>query len=149
MIVVDSREQLPLTFSQAPTVRKGLATGDYSLAGYENRVAIERKSKSDLYGSLGHGRERFEREVQRLAEMEFGALVIEADLPDLLEAPAHCPRMNPRAVVASVLGWSVKYRLPVFFACDRRHAASVIWHLLEKFARYDAEGRLWSPGRAI
>ena len=42
--IVDSREQLPLDLSPLRTIRGTLATGDYSVQGLENIVAIERKS---------------------------------------------------------------------------------------------------------
>ena len=83
-VVVDTREQVPFDFRSIParetdgggcvavrTVVKGLATGDYSIEGWENRVVVERKSLTDLYGTLGRGRERFEREFDRLAEMGY------------------------------------------------------------------------------
>jgi ERCC4-type nuclease len=56
-IVIDSREQMPYLFIDYPcsTKRRGLSTGDYSLEGYEEEICIERKSKSDLYSSLGMG----------------------------------------------------------------------------------------------
>ena len=42
--IVDLREQLPLDLSPLRTIRGTLATGDYSVQGLENIVAIERKS---------------------------------------------------------------------------------------------------------
>jgi len=61
-IICDSREQLPYEFSGmewgagetcvVPTVVRGLAQGDYSIQGLEDRIAIERKSLDDLYGSV-------------------------------------------------------------------------------------------------
>ncbi len=43
-IVIDSREQRPYQFPGA--VVKTLPTGDYSIVGLTDRVAIERKSKA-------------------------------------------------------------------------------------------------------
>ena len=53
-VVCDSREQQPYTFAGFPAVVEvaGLEAGDYSLAGFERRVAIERKSIQDLVGCL-------------------------------------------------------------------------------------------------
>ncbi len=111
-VVVDSREQQPYRFPGA--VVKGLPTGDYSILGLENRVAIERKSKADAYGSLGSGRARFEKELQRLSKLDYAAIVIESTLAEFLEAPAFS-QMNPSAAVNSIIAWSVKYRVCVFF----------------------------------
>jgi ERCC4-type nuclease len=137
-IVVDSREQRPYRFEGAVT--KTLPTADYSVLGLEDRVAIERKSKSDAFNSLGRNRGRFEREIQRLALLQFGAIVIEASLADFLRSPAFS-QMSGRAAARSLLAWSVRYRLPVIWAGDRRHARAVTRYLLESFARYHREGR--------
>jgi ERCC4-type nuclease len=136
-VVIDSREQQPYSYPGA--VVKGLPTGDYSALGYENRVAIERKSKADAYASLGSGRARFERELQRLAKLDYAAIVIESSLEDFLEPPAFT-RMNPKSAVNSIIAWSVKYRVGVFFAGNRTLARSLIYRLLEKFVRYANEG---------
>ncbi len=137
-IVIDSREQRPYAFEGAVT--KTLPTADYSVLGLEDRVGIERKGKSDAFNSLGRNRGRFEREIQRLALYQYGAVVIEATLADFLRPPAFS-QMSARSAARSLLAWSVKYRLPVFFCGDRRHGRAVTRRLLEAFARYDREGR--------
>ena len=80
-VIVDTREQRKFTFEGlrtdaefgyrplvVRTARKALCAGDYSLATWERSVAIERKSLTDLYGTLGQNRERFVRELQSLQE---------------------------------------------------------------------------------
>jgi len=138
IVAIDTREQKPYRFS--PSEVKTLRAGDYSVVGLEERVAIERKSKSDAYSSLGKGRARFERELQRLAKLDCAAVVIEASLQDFLDAPAFS-RLSPRAAVHSLIAWSVKYRVHVFFAGDRRHAKAVTLGLLEKYWTYQAPAR--------
>jgi DNA excision repair protein ERCC-4 len=133
VVIVDTREQKPYHFGSS--VVKTLPTGDYSIVGMESRIAIERKTKADAYSSLGMDRPRFLREIERLAEFEYGAVVIEAALKDFLVAPAFT-RLHPRSAVSSLLAWSVKYGVHVFFAGDRRHGNAVTAQLLEKFWRY-------------
>ena len=79
-IVRDSREQAPFTFSGLPVeVSVGaLEAGDYSLHGFERRVAVERKELGDLVGCLGTDRERFQRELARLRGYDCAAVVVEA-----------------------------------------------------------------------
>jgi len=137
-IVIDSREQQPYRFEGA--VVRPLPTADYSVLGLEDRVAIERKTKADAFKSLGRGRGRFEREIQRLALFQYGAVVIEASFADFLRPPAFS-QMSARSAARSLLAWSVKYRLPVFWVGDRRHGRAVTRRLLESFARYHREGR--------
>lgn len=137
VVAVDTREQRPYRFPLSEV--KTLATGDYSIIGLEDRVAIERKTKEDAYSSLGQGRPRFERELQRLSRFDYAAIVIEASLPEFLQAPAFS-RMNPKAAAASIVAWSVRYRVCVFFAGDRRHGNALTRQLLEKFWRYHSNG---------
>ena len=46
VIVADSREQEPLTFTRLQSVRGTLYSGDYSVQGLESKFAVERKSLS-------------------------------------------------------------------------------------------------------
>jgi ERCC4-type nuclease len=133
VVAIDTREQKPYRFARSEV--RTLASGDYSIVGLEDRVAVERKTKQDAYSSLGQGRTRFERELQRLARFDYAAIVIETSLPDFLRAPAFS-RMNPRAAARSMIAWSVKYRVCVFFAGDRRHGNALTQQLLEKFWKY-------------
>ena len=133
IIAVDTREQKPYRFERFEV--KTLPTGDYSIVGLEDRVAIERKTKSDAYSTIGRGRARFESELERLARLSYAAIVIESSLTDFLQAPAFS-RMNSSVAVKSLLAWSVKHRLNVFFACDRRHGNALTRQLLEKCWRY-------------
>lgn len=130
-VIVDSREQKPYTFGKSKVA--GLKTGDYSILGLEDKISIERKSKSDLFSSLsGKNRDRFKKEIIRLVDYDYGALIIESDVPDLLIPLPHT-QMNPKAVIGSVITWSIIYNLHVFFASDRKHAKAVVYKLLEKY----------------
>lgn len=135
-IIIDSREKMPYRFPGAIT--RALPAGDYSLDGMEHRVAVERKTIADCYASLGRGRARFEREMERLARMDFAAVVVEATLAEFLRG-APFSRLPPKAAINSLIAWAVRYRVCVFFAGDRRYARSLTYRLLEKFARYEGE----------
>ena len=115
MILIDTREQLPLAFPGFAAERATLTTGDYSCIceGVDLRgvVAIERKSVSDLLGCVGAQRERFERELVRLAQIRFRALVIEGTLIEVVDATAG-RRLTSRQVLGSVLAWLFKSTCP-------------------------------------
>jgi len=133
-IVIDTREKAPLAFS-LPNERGTLATGDYSVKGLEKFIAIERKSPDDLVGCLkGKARERFERELSRGRGLEYFALVIEADL-NTLATGQYRSEMKPASVIQSLLAFSVRYNLPVFFCPNREYAARVVESLLTKYVR--------------
>ena len=53
-IIEDTRESAPLDFSSfrgVESVRQGLKTGDYSVAGFQDKLTFERKSVQDLVGT--------------------------------------------------------------------------------------------------
>lgn len=137
VIAVDTREQQPYEYPGAEV--KTLPTGDYSIVGLEDQVAVERKTKADAYCSLGCERARFRREVERLAEYDYAAIVIEDTAPGFLRRPAHS-KMNPKSAMSTLLAWSVRYGVHVFFAGDRDHAQALTRKLLEMYWRYHREG---------
>ncbi|MDD2967544.1 MAG: ERCC4 domain-containing protein [Desulfovibrionaceae bacterium] len=80
-VIIDSREQSPFAFhNEKYGVEKAVGTlsiGDYSLAGLEDHIAVERKSLPDLVLCLGRERDRFERELQRGAALDAFCVVCE------------------------------------------------------------------------
>ncbi len=148
-VVIDTREQLNWEFEgmtcdqidgggplTVPTVRGTLTSGDYSLLGYESRVAVERKSLADLYSTLGQGRERFERELERLAAMEFAAVVIEATWQEVCAEPPPHTQLPPKTVFRSILAWSVRYPRVHWFPCGPRRLTEVTtFRLLERWLK--------------
>jgi ERCC4-type nuclease len=76
VIVVDSREQDPLTFTRLQSVRGGLYSGDYSVQGLEESFAVERKSIDDLANCCSTGRDTFAHELHRLRGCRFKRLLI-------------------------------------------------------------------------
>ena len=132
-ILIDSREQLPYQFS-VPTKTATLKTGDYSISGAENLIAIERKTADDLIGSITKGRARFERELARGKGLEYFALVIESSLMDLSNGH-YRSLMKPKAAIQSLMAFSIRYNLPIFFAESRDYGARITESLLVKFAK--------------
>jgi ERCC4-type nuclease len=137
-ILCDTREQLNYTFKKYPckVERVTLKTGDYSLKGYEkDGITIERKSLQDLYQSFGQGRERFEREWQRMQDFEYAAIVIESTLTGILTPPQYT-QMLPRVIIQSLISWSIKYHVNVIYSDSRELSECYIFSLLEKFYKH-------------
>jgi ERCC4-type nuclease len=132
-VVIDSRENRPYKFPNA--VVKGLPTGDYSIEGLEDRVTVERKEKSDCYGSLGANRRRFKKELERMADFDYAAIVIECSLADFLTPPPFS-QLKPRAAINTLISWSVRYGVQIFFAQDRRLGRGVTYKILEKYWKH-------------
>lgn len=74
VFLIDTREQLPLSFEYSRTVT--LKVGDYTTVTHHNRLHIERKSPADLYGTLLKGHKRFRKEVLRAAEHNIELIVV-------------------------------------------------------------------------
>jgi len=142
-LICDTREQAPFTFSgfDCEVLAGSLPTGDYSLAGLEDRVAVERKSLDDLLGCLtGDGRERFERELARARGMDAFAVVVEASFQDMAEG-RYRSRMKPHAALQSVLAFQVRYGVPFVWAGSRAGAEYAAFHVLRHYLR-EAQERL-------
>lgn len=148
-IVIDSREQAPWTFrnlradaksSNRPlliqTVVCGLKTGDYSIVGLEDQIALERKSKSDLYSTLGGGRDRFVAEMERMAELDYAAVIVEASLESVLLRPPPVSRLKPKTVYRSCLSIGIKYGVQFWFAPSIDFAERTAFRILEKCHKY-------------
>ncbi len=131
IMLVDSREQSPLMFENYASEPATLTTGDYSLKGMESLFSVERKSISDLTGSLTQGRERFTRELERLRGYEFRRLLI-IGTRQQIQNHDYRSRAAPAAVLGSLNALEVRFNIPVVFAGTRIHAAE----LIEQWAFY-------------
>ena len=137
IIIVDTREQRPYDFAcitPPPVVEVAtLGAGDYSLKGFEDQVAIERKSLIDAFSTFGAGRKRFERELERLSLLKFAAVVIEGGWHEIVRQPPARSRLNPKTVVASIAAWSQRYRVHFWTCPNRFFAERWTYRLLERF----------------
>ena len=139
-IITDTREQAPYTFNRYPVevIPGTLTAGDYSLPGFTDEVAIERKELGDLIGCLTHDRDRFTRELERLRGYQSAALLIEAPLA-IIQAGRYRSHMKPDAAVQSIFSIMQRYRMPVFFAKDRTAGEAFVYDFLRHFLRHAAE----------
>jgi len=137
VILVDTREQDTERARRryeafgAPYRRCVLDAGDYSydaeiapgkwLCESESRirprVAIERKMNLDeLAVCFTHERNRFEREMQRARSYDCKLfLIIENATWENLLGGRYRSRFNPKAFLASVMAWTLRYDLRLIF----------------------------------
>jgi ERCC4-type nuclease len=64
-IIIDTREQKPLRFTGHKTTHRKLDEGDYNIQELIPHIVIERKTMSDLYGSIIQNHKRFKSEIVR------------------------------------------------------------------------------------
>lgn len=139
-ILVDTREQRPLVFSEAVSVAVvTLPTGDYSVAGLTDRVAIERKSLADFVACVGPERERFLDCCRRLRDYEFRAIVVEASVEDVL-AGAYRSRTRPQSVLGTSIAVFADYGVPTLWAARPKVAANMVERLLVRLWTRHAAG---------
>jgi ERCC4-type nuclease len=146
VVAVDTREQASWGFREiksdankggVPVVvrveRKGLKTGDYSIVGHENVIAIERKEKGDLFHCMGADRERFEDQVRRLNEIKHAFLVVEADWQSVLSGHVNS-QLLPKVVHRTVVSWQFKYTNVKWWFMPSKGMAEVTgYRLLERY----------------
>lgn len=147
-IIIDTQERTRIhrgyTFDiivpKPNTIIHSMKTGDYSLSGYEDRITIERKSKADLYGSIGMGRDRFEREMARMSSFEFAAVVIEAEWGDIIKNPPTRSGLKPVSVLATVIAWMQRYNVHWITCPNRTFAEKTTYRLLDRWYRDEETG---------
>lgn len=134
IIIIDTREQDPLTFANLATEAGTLDAGDYSVRGLTHLIALERKSLPDLLACCGRERDRFKRELQRLRNYRFKLLLIEADAADL-EGGDWRSALTPAHVLGSLAAWTAQCGLPVWLAGDHDRAGNFAGRWLFQAAR--------------
>lgn len=104
IVVADTREKRPWSLDPLPTEPGTLKSGDYALRDFPNEIAIERKELSDFVACCGHGRDRFQRELERLKGYRVHAVIIEAGWDDL-GAGEWRSKLKPQTVLQSITSW--------------------------------------------
>jgi ERCC4-type nuclease len=124
-------EQKPYTFKPfrkwfAGIECKKLSVGDYSIAGLEDRLTVERKSLQDLFNccSTYGSREAFVRGRERLSKLDFAALVIESSMTKILRATEFSSR-HPNAVFGTIQALAVRWGIQPWFAPTRSLAEEI------------------------
>ena len=148
IIIVDSREKTPHKFKTTDTCEgyriEKLDTGDYSLAGLEEYVIIERKNSIDeLVTCFGTDRRRFMDELDRLEEVPHRFIIVE-DSIETVFGRKRFSRMNPKCFLSNVFSVVVKRGIPVFFCATRQEAhVTIKWLLYKAYEKYLEESSQW------
>jgi DNA excision repair protein ERCC-4 len=135
VVLIDSREQAPLRFSNRVGVEVvTLPVGDYSLRGATELVAIERKRLGELATCCGVERDRFLEQIERQRAYPVRALVIECDADGIL-GHAYRSEIHPLSVLGTLIKFSSDWQIPVWFAGDARNAALIVERMLCRVAK--------------
>ena len=128
-IIIDSREQRPLVFSDIfLTEAAALPAGDYSLKGFTDKVAIERKRLGELCGCCGGDRERFMNQIERVAQYTHSHLVIEGDMSDIF-IENYRAMVHPNSVLGTLM--NIQERgIGVWFCSTPEHTAHMVERIM-------------------
>lgn len=130
-VVIDTREQKGWGFDpkQVAVTRTALPAGDYSVAGLEGRVALERKALGDLVNTVIHDWIRFRKELNRLGGYDVAAVCVEANVADVIEHRYESDA-SPESVLGRCNGIFLDHGVPVFWWGDKVTAARLAHRLL-------------------
>lgn len=134
MIITDTREQKPLWGN----IFSKLEVGDYSLDGYENEIAIERKSLPDLFHTLGQGHKRFKNELERADKLKYFAIVVEGTYTQALKKyfdGSVYSQMKGSLIVKIMFTLHIKYGINIFFCDGRAEAKKLIQSIFDAYLK--------------
>lgn len=165
-ILIDTAEQQPFSFAGmrgdadvgyrpiiVPTESHCLgrypdSLGDYSLSGGKGRCHVERKSMADAHGTIlgwGERRDRFEKELSNLSEIESGAVVVECSFGELIRCAPELPKTsaakNAKSLFRSVISFQQRFSVPWIFCDSRRLAEQATFRWLSRWHEEQIETR--------
>jgi ERCC4-type nuclease len=138
-IVVDTREKEPFSFS-CPVLPCKLEAGDYSVEGFESRLAVERKSLIDFSHTVIHDFTRFAAELKKLSGMDAACIVVEADLDAVLRG-RHAETLrgvDPQSLLGATVHIGMQHGVPVHWCGSRQAARAYTEAFLRGFVRHIA-----------
>ncbi len=142
VILQDSRDKTPLEFYHpyiAEIKVKKLIVGDYMVEfsdGYIPPISIERKSLTDLIGTLSKGYPRFKKEIIRAKENNIQLIIlIESSMSKVLKGIEESYRSGDE-ILQQLFTITVRHKVP--FACCNNREESQRW-IIEYFLAHGRE----------
>lgn len=126
-VITDTREQTPWALDPTRFVmeRGTLKTGDYTVKGLDSRLRIERKNLGDAVSTFITDWLRFRKELYRLAFFDYAAIVVEADVEDVL-AKRYESEASPASVIGKAHACYLDHGVPVFFWGKRSGTVAMV-----------------------
>lgn len=139
-IIIDTREQQPWSFKHHSIASKKLDAGDYSLEGFENILAIERKkSVCEIANNVVES--RFKDALERLGQLKYSFILLEFDLENVLNYPIGSTlpkrlwdktKITPTFLLRNILDWELKYNIKIFFCGSASNAEQLAEYIFRK-----------------
>lgn len=137
-VIMDTREQVNynitsyLSEKKVPHISRKLDVGDYSFMidnlTFEDSVVIERKANIDeIAGNVTNDRTRFENEFLRAKAKGIKVfLLIENCTWQDINSHNYKSKLNPKALLATLLSWQVKYNITIIM-CKPNETGQLIY----------------------
>jgi len=146
-IIIDTREQQAWEFPRHSTANKKLDTGDYSLAGMEEVLCIERKkSVSEIASNITE--KRFEDVLERMTTYKYSYMIFEFSLTDVLmypqgsEIPRHkwkYIRISPNFILKKLSEYMINYNIKIIFGDSPKNAQKIAMALMRRVYEIEQE----------
>lgn len=143
-IIIDSREKTGAwTFPEYETEIVGLNTGDYTIAGFEDELCIERKKTTAEFMS-NITTKRFENEIWRMHEFEHKFLILEFSLEDLMMFPVGSGipkyrwkklKVNVPFALSFLAKIQIKQNISVIFGGNRQYSQTIALNIMKEVYR--------------
>ena len=134
IIIIDSREQLPLEFTGHETITRKLDEGDYNIKELKDKICIERKSLQDLYQSITSDHTRFKKEILRArAKGKTFYIFIEGNLIDFVNMKWSDRKLNtkPETLCKIITTMTSRYNLQIVECKSRTEMSKKIVELID------------------
>jgi ERCC4-type nuclease len=130
VVLGDTREQRLPPFPDGVVLeRETLHEGDYTTRRLLGIAVVERKSVSDFASTITHGRDRFDREVERLKPYRFKCIAVEGDLHEVYRTSL----VHPHSVLGSIASFYARANLPTFFLVNATGVGRFIAGVLRRW----------------
>ncbi|UCG02439.1 MAG: ERCC4 domain-containing protein [Candidatus Heimdallarchaeota archaeon] len=121
------------------TIIDTIETGDYSIVGYTDILAIERKfGFSELWGNYSKNkRQLFEEEMDRMSKIKYSYVIIESSFnPDIMELspPQFSKNVPGKSLIRWLMSLSVKYGVHIIpvGSCGQKIAQMIFEEVIRK-----------------
>lgn len=132
-IIVDTREQKPWSFDSYSKANHKLDTGDYSIEGLENILAIERKRNVAEFAN-NITEKRFKDVIERLSKIQHSFILFEFNFDKVMTYPigSDIPkklwekiRISPAYILRHIIDLQINHNIKIMF-CGDSHNAEVV-----------------------
>lgn len=145
IILRDTREKQPWSFDWYDDVKEirvcTLKTADYTMAGYEDIISVERKrSTGELAINFGTKRRQFVAELERMQSIKYRYIVCEFPIERLSEFPRNSGipekdwkklRMNGGYIRKTIRDFSTDYNVTFLFCSSPFEAQDEVYKIFQ------------------